>query len=125
MAKTILFAYGSLKRGGRGNRWLFGQRFLGEAVTEPKYRLYDLGTYPALVKDDRTGLAVTGELWEVDDRCLAELDDYEYAGELYVRERVAIQGKAEPVETYFYNKAVPPNARSGSSWPFPAAGGAG
>src|SRR5207249_6980142 len=67
MGRTTLFVYGTLKRGGRGNRWLAGQRFLGEAVTEPTYRLYDLGTYPGLVRDEANGLAVKGELWEVDD----------------------------------------------------------
>ncbi|SRR5579885_1562932 len=122
MAKTILFVYGTLKRGGRGSRWLAGQRFVGEAATEPKYRLYDLGSYPGLVRDGANGLAVKGELWEVDDACLAELDDYEYAPELYTRERVEVAGAAGPVETFFYNKAIPPKARSGGSWPFPAAG---
>jgi gamma-glutamylcyclotransferase (GGCT)/AIG2-like uncharacterized protein YtfP len=122
-ATIILFVYGTLKRGGRGNRWLANQRYIGEAVTEQRYRLYDLGTYPGLVKDDVNGLAVKGELWEVDDACLAELDDYEYAPELYTRERVAVPGVAGPVETFIYNKPVPPNARSGCFWPFPATEG--
>jgi gamma-glutamylaminecyclotransferase len=122
VAKTILFVYGTLKRGGRGNRLLVGQQFLGEATTEPRYRLYDLGTYPGLVKDEANGLAVKGELWAVDDACLAELDDYEYAPELYAREPVAIPGRADAVETFIYSKAIPPKARSAASWPFPAAG---
>jgi len=121
MGKTILFVYGTLKRGGRGNRWLATQRFVSEAVTEPKYRLYDLGTYPGLVKDESTGLAVKGELWEVDDACLAELDDYEYAPDLYSRERIRVQGTDGPVETFLYNKPIPAAARSGDFWPFPAA----
>jgi gamma-glutamylaminecyclotransferase len=114
--------YGTLKRGGRGNRFLAGQEFLGEAVTEPKYRLYDFGTYPGLVRDEANGLAVKGELWEVDESCLAELDDYEYAPELYSREPIAVQGRTDRVESFVYSKAVPPKARSGASWPFPAAG---
>jgi gamma-glutamylaminecyclotransferase len=122
MGKTLLFAYGTLKRGGRGNRWLALQRFVGEAVTEPRYRLVDLGQYPGLVMDEAKGLVVRGELWEVDGDCLAELDDYEYAPELYTRGKVAIQGVNEPVDTFFYNKPVPANARSGDFWPFPAAG---
>ena len=122
MGKTLLFAYGTLKRGGRGHRWLAQQRFAGAAMTEPRYRLIDLGSYPGLVADDAAGLAVKGELWEVDDACLAELDDYEYAPELYTRSRVAIQGSSEQAETYFYNKPVPANARSGDFWPFPAVG---
>jgi gamma-glutamylcyclotransferase (GGCT)/AIG2-like uncharacterized protein YtfP len=122
MSKTLLFAYGTLKRGGRGHRWLARQRFVGEVATEAKYRLFDLGQYPGLVADDAKGLAVKGELWEVDDACLAELDDYEYAPELYTRGRVAIQGESDPVDTFFYNKPIPSGARSGDFWPFPAAG---
>jgi gamma-glutamylaminecyclotransferase len=125
LAKTILFVYGTLKRGNSANHRLAGQRFLREAVTEPRHRLYNLGWYPGLVKDEANGPAVTGELWEVDERCLAGLDDYECAPELYVRGRVAIRGVADPVETYFYNRPTPPAARSGAAWPFPAAGGEG
>jgi gamma-glutamylaminecyclotransferase len=119
-SKTILFVYGTLKRGGRGNRWLVGQRFLGDAATEPKYRLFDLGTYPGLVKDESAGLAVKGELWEVDAACLLELDDYEYAPELYSREPVVVPGAESPVESFIYKKPIPPTARSGDFWPFPA-----
>ena len=65
---------------------------------------------------------MTGELWEVGERCLAELDEYEGAPGLYVRSRVAIRGVGDPVEAYFYAGQVPPTARSGASWPFPAVG---
>lgn len=122
MGKTILFVYGTLKRGGRGHRFLATQEFLGEAATEPKYRLFDLGTYPALVKDEVNGLPVKGELWAVDDDCLADLDDYEFAPELYSREPVAIQGRADRIESFIYSKSIPPKVRSGGSWPFPALG---
>lgn len=122
MAKTILFVYGSLKRGGRGNRILATQAFLGEAQTEPKYRLIDLGSYPGLVRDEANGLAVKGELWEVDDACLAELDDYESIGQLYDRRPIVVPGHTGKVETFIYIKDLPPNARSGDFWPFAAAG---
>ncbi len=39
----LLFVYGTLKRGERANRLLSGQRFVGAAETEPRYRLVDLG----------------------------------------------------------------------------------
>lgn len=123
MGKTIIFAYGSLKRGGRGNRFLATQEYLGEAITEPHYRLFDLGSYPGLVHDKDNGLAVRGELWEVDEATLAELDDYEYLGVLYTREKIAIQGTSRYVESFIYNKPIPENARSGDFWPFPAATG--
>jgi gamma-glutamylaminecyclotransferase len=113
----ILFVYGTLMRGQKNHRLLSGQRFIGEAVTEPRYRLYDLGPYPGLVEDKERGLAVTGELWEVDAVCLANLDEFEGVPDLYVRASVAVQGMAEPIETYLYNKVIPPGVRSGGSWP--------
>lgn len=123
MGKTILFVYGTLKRGGRGHRWIARQRFLREATTSPKFRLYDLGSYPGLVRDTTNGLSVAGELWEVDETCLSELDDFEYAPELYVRDAVEVEGMSDRVESYIYNKAIPAGARSGKIWPFPATGG--
>ena len=66
VGKTILlFVYGTLKRGCRNHRLIADQRYLGVATTEPRYRLYDLGPYPGLVRDDAAGLTVAGELWEV------------------------------------------------------------
>lgn len=115
---TVLFVYGTLKRGGPAHRLLAGQTFLGDAETDPGYRLYDLGRYPGLVKDPTTESSVKGELWAVSDVCLAELDDYESAPTLYVREAVPIRGRSERVETYLYNLAIPPGARSGDFWPF-------
>ena len=73
IARTILFLYGTLKRGEKSHRLMAGQRFVGEATTEPRYRLYDLVPYPGLMADVG-GVAVAGELWEVDATCLAELD---------------------------------------------------
>jgi gamma-glutamylaminecyclotransferase len=117
LSKTILFLYGTLKRGHKNHYLLSGQRSLGEAATEPRYRLYDLGPYPGLVEGAASGLAVTGELWEVDAVCLANLDEFEGVPALYVREQVAMQGVAGPVQTYLYNRAIPSGTRSGSSWP--------
>ena len=77
MGKTILFVYGTLKRGLRNHRLIADQEFLGEAVTAPRYRVIDLGLHPGLVTDESNGLAVKGELWAVSDCCLAELDDFE------------------------------------------------
>ncbi len=117
--RVVLFVYGTLKRGGRANRLLTGQTYLGPAVTEPHYRLVDLGSYPGLVRDDTTGLAVSGELWEVSDCCLAELDDYEGCPGLYSREPVAVVGADRPVEAYLYARPLPPGARTGAAWPIP------
>lgn len=111
-----MFLYGTLKRGQRNHPLLRGQRFVGVATTEPCYRLFDLGPYPGMV-EVADGLAVIGELWEVNAACLAELDALEDAPTLYVRRRVVVRGAIGPVESYLYNQAIPPEARAGDSWP--------
>ena len=114
---TVLFVYGSLKRGHRNHRLLADQQFLGEAVTEPCYRLVDLGTYPGMIEDTR-GLSVTGELWAVGECALAELDDLECADAPYYRGPVAVAGGTEPAEAYFFRGDVPAGVRTGATWPF-------
>ncbi len=117
IATTILFVYGTLKRGLRNHRLIADQKFLGEVVTEPRYRVFDLGPHPGLVVDEANGLAVKGELWAVSDCCLAELDDFEEVPGPFVREPVAIAGCEDLVYAYFWNQPVPDGAASGDAWP--------
>ena len=116
MGKTILFLYGTLKRGQRNHALVRDQRFLGEAVTAARYRLVDLGPYPGLVRDEANGVAVRGELWEVSACVLGELDDFEGVPEEYTRGAIEVVG-VEGVEGYFYNRPVPEGVRSGAEWP--------
>lgn len=112
---TILFVYGTLKRGGRNHRLLADQPYLGDAVTGPRYRVLDLGPYPGLVRAD-PGLTVRGELFAVSDCCLDELDDFEGVPELFTRERIEVDGRSG-VWAYFWNGPVPAGAQSGDQWP--------
>jgi gamma-glutamylaminecyclotransferase len=59
---TILFIYGTLKRGMKNHSLVAGQMFLQTANTKPFYRLLDLGPYPGLIANDKRGLAIAGEL---------------------------------------------------------------
>lgn len=91
----LLFVYGSLKRDGQHHAELAGARFVGEALTAPGYALTRLGPYRALVAaaaaaGDGGGQQVAGELFEVGEARLAELDDFE--GSAYVRGVVALSG---------------------------------
>jgi gamma-glutamylaminecyclotransferase len=117
---TILFVYGTLKRGRRNHRLIADQRYLGGAATEPLYRVYDLGPYPGLVPDAAGGLAVAGELWEVTACRLGELDDFECDAGEFVRGVIAVAGLADRVEAYFYAGPVPAGAPAGADWPFPS-----
>lgn len=119
MSKTLLFVYGTLKRGMKSHSLLAGQEFLGEATTMPLYRLYTFGWHPGMVLDDDDGLDVKGELYAVDEATLAKLDEYEgVADDWYVRANVAIRDCFETVQAYFYNGTIAPGTPSGDAWPF-------
>jgi gamma-glutamylcyclotransferase (GGCT)/AIG2-like uncharacterized protein YtfP len=97
-----LFVYGTLMRGGSRQVVLAGQRFLGEVWTRPCYALYDLGDYPGLVRRERDGRSIGGELYEVAGGLVARLDRIEGAPRLFRLEPVLIEGHAGPVLAYFY-----------------------
>jgi len=86
MNKHLVFVYGTLRRGGlRSMPDLFpGARFVGRA--EVGGSLYDLGAHPGLLLD-ASGSSVTGEVYEIDDAMLNELDAIE-APSHYRREQV-------------------------------------
>lgn len=84
MGKHLVFLYGTSKRGFSRNGALREQRYIGIARTEPKYGIFGYGGFPALVDDALAevsevvaGKRVFGELYEVDDACVQELDKVE------------------------------------------------
>jgi gamma-glutamylaminecyclotransferase len=116
---TLLFVYGTLKRGGRNARLMEGQRFVGEARTAPGFRLYRVGEYPGMVPlaEDRDG--VTGEVWQVDAATLEKLDEFEGVHEgLFRRERVRLLPPFENriIEAYVYVRSVAGCADVGGAW---------
>ena len=117
---TTLFIYGTLKRGGSNHVFLSGQAFLGPARTAPGFTLYSLGDYPGMVRSPGDTAGVTGELWSVDDSCLAELDHLEGLDEgLYERVEVLLAPNllAASAQTYLYLRPNHGLAPIGSEWP--------
>jgi gamma-glutamylcyclotransferase (GGCT)/AIG2-like uncharacterized protein YtfP len=107
--ETLVFVYGTLKRGGSNHHYLAGQKFLGEARTPPGFRLFNLGKYPGMVAraDDRDG--VSGEVWAVEADCIEHLDVLEdVAGGSYRREPVPLLPPFadHKVEGYIYARSV-------------------
>jgi gamma-glutamylaminecyclotransferase len=115
---VTLFVYGTLKRGDCRHSVLAGQTFQGQARTAPRYRMYNVGSYPALVETP-DGLAIEGELWQVDATCLARLDEVEGVAEgLYQRRAIQL---AEPftdvsAQSYFFLKNTAGLADCGPCW---------
>lgn len=94
--------YGTLKKGYHNNRLLAGQEFVREVKTKPKYRLYSLGSFPAMVIDDKNGEVCEGELWRADDNSVAAMDRLEGHPNWYRRQEIEVEGTDEPVQGYIY-----------------------
>jgi gamma-glutamylaminecyclotransferase len=89
---TLLFVYGSLKRGGAHHDLMTEARFVGEAQTSPGYGLVSLGDYLALVQRPGSTSRVDGELFEVSSALVRELDVFE--GDEYARLPVPVREKS-------------------------------
>ena len=106
---TLIFVYGTLKRGGRNHHYLAGQTFVGDACTTAGFRLYNLGGYPGMVADVSSPGCIKGEIWNIDQPCLARLDELEGLRQgLYRREAIGIAPPfaSSTVETYLYAQDV-------------------
>jgi gamma-glutamylaminecyclotransferase len=118
-ARTLIFVYGTLKRGFNNHHHLSGQVFLGEAQTARGFRLFNLGDYPGMVPDASDWRGVTGEVWSVDPACLARLDKLEGVSEgLYRREMIPMLPPFSDsvVETYIYARSIENRPEVGPGW---------
>lgn len=118
--RSLVFVYGTLKRGGANHHVLAGETFVAEARTRPGYTLFDLGDYPGMVAcaDDNEGVA--GEVWSVESATLARLDAFEGVPEkLYRREPVALLAPFADatVDAYIYARSIAGARRIGGGWP--------
>ena len=115
-----IFVYGTLKRGHELHDALMDQRFLGHARTHPLYRMYSLGSYPGLVlAEPDNGLEVEGEVWDVHERCVMELDAIEGVDEgEYARVSIPLHPPfdAARVEGYLYLGDVTGLGEVGARW---------
>lgn len=118
-AEKLIFVYGTLKRGGSNHLYLKGQAFVGEARTEPGFRLYALDGYPGMIPlpSDRDG--VTGEVWSVAPEALTQIDSLEGIDVgMYRRETIPLLAPFArlSVEGYLYARPVKGRLDLGSTW---------
>jgi gamma-glutamylcyclotransferase (GGCT)/AIG2-like uncharacterized protein YtfP len=113
----LVFVYGSLKSKERNNlRYLGNQRFVSFARTLPRYKLYDCGQFPGLVEATE-GVSVVGELWDVDNHCLMELDYLEAVDQgLYKRELIQLQDPVVQAQVYLFCHNVQGLPDCGEIW---------
>lgn len=70
-------------------------RFLGETRSEPGFQLRHLGWCPAMVRSGQG--SVFGELYEIDQEILKELDRLEKHPDWYKREVIRLEGGMEAI----------------------------
>jgi gamma-glutamylcyclotransferase (GGCT)/AIG2-like uncharacterized protein YtfP len=87
----LFFTYGTLMKGERNEHLLKGARYVGKAVTKPKYNLFRIDgnfTFPAIV--DEGELAVKGEVYEVPVSALPGMDRMEGHPHFYCRKPIEL-----------------------------------
>lgn len=138
---VLLFVYGTLKSGYSRHHYLKEQRYLGVAKTTPEYGMYAYGGFPALLNkkmaDDAKVAAdksVYGELYEVNDDCLIQLDLVEGVDdELFSRQLISLEEfnfvrlpldqstwqmiENKQAQGYLFRRSVSGAANSGAFWP--------
>ena len=76
---SLLFVYGTLRRGGEGHRLLQrrGVVYVGKGIVAGE--LYDLGSYPGALKSQDLASRVVGEVYRLSNatQALQRLDEYE------------------------------------------------
>ncbi|NPE27940.1 gamma-glutamylcyclotransferase [Methanococcoides sp. SA1] len=85
---NLLFVYGTLKRGYVNHHLLERSTFVLETCTEKKFQILDMGDFPAVVKDVPVS-TIDGELFNVDDGTLSDIDAFE--GKWFERGEVVLQ----------------------------------
>ena len=100
--KELLFVYGSLKRSEKNHLLLKGSRFLGEQSTVSEYKIVQVGEFPAMVEVEINGESISGEVYQVNDTLLAELDIFEEVPSVYHRKLVRLQ---DGITAWAYFKA--------------------
>ena len=96
MSGHLVFVYGSLKAAFHNHRLLVDHDAvdLGYAVTDERYLMLKGNAFPFLLKQPAHA-QIAGELYRVDDACLAALDRLESHPRFYRREPIMVNGGVE------------------------------
>lgn len=86
---SLLFVYGTLKRGFENHHFVEASRFLGEYLTEPAFDMVQFAGFPGAISG-RWSLA--GEVYEIDAQTLRKVDRLELRGIVYRRCTASVGG---------------------------------
>lgn len=82
----LLFVYGTLRQGEPLSYVMENAEFLGVHMTPPKYKMIDLGRYPAVTPGGDT--PIMGEVYKIEDDYLDTVDRIECYPDLYQRTKI-------------------------------------
>ncbi len=113
-----IFVYGTLKRGYCNHKYLKSSQFIGKAHIKG-YDLYDLIDYPAIVKCADDQRVVYGEVYQICEQMLHQIDQLEDEGDLYNRVQTIayLDGQDILVSTYQFAQDISAYQKIGESWP--------
>lgn len=103
---TLVFVYGTLRRGQHNARVLSDSVYCGMSRTESIYTMLHLGGFPAIIPAlaSCAGVSIVGEVYAVDDATLADLDRLEGAPDFYRREMITLPDNRDRVCIYVLNQ---------------------
>ena len=104
MHTAKLFVYGTLKQGFYNNYLLKDSKFLKNVVTDDEYPMFMRCENFPYLKNENKGYNIKGELWEVSDEKIKELDYFEGVPDLYYRDTLKVNN--EDVFVYFMTEDV-------------------
>ena len=110
---SLLFVYGSLKRGRANHHELRAATYVSEACTVPRFALRVVAGYPALVPGSQ---AILGELYRIASSALPALDAFE--GQRYVRREVEL-ASGERALAYLSSEPEAGEPYPANEWPSP------
>ena len=80
---SLIWVYGTLRRGESNHRLLRESAYLGQWWSPPNFYLIDLGEYPGIISGQQS---VLGEIYVADGPTMAKLDALEDVPHEYTRE---------------------------------------
>lgn len=86
-----LFVYGTLRRRGIANHFLQDYQVKGEGIWVNGFAMYDAGWYPFVIPAEESA-KIVGDLYEIPQQKIIELDEYEGPGykKVYVEQLQAL-----------------------------------
>ncbi|XP_047484468.1 putative gamma-glutamylcyclotransferase CG2811 isoform X1 [Penaeus chinensis] len=111
MATNLVFVYGTLKQNEPNHHWLTDKengesKLVGKATTQERYPLVIASKFniPFLLAVPGKGEQIEGEVYEVDEKMMSNLDILEDHPKLYERKKnkMTLEATGEVVECWIY-----------------------